>query len=91
MFQAVPWSTPRNASPKRTAAQQPSISSVGTASCFSRTRNEVFECAAAYPPTKKNRPSVCSTHETGVSEDKCFSGLSMYMPVGVSTSAVTSQ
>ncbi|KJK49603.1 hypothetical protein UK23_13370 [Lentzea aerocolonigenes] len=91
MLYAVPWSTPRIDSPKRTAAHAPSISNVGTASCFSLTRNGVFECAAANPPTKKNRPSVCSTQLNGVSSGKCLSGLSMYMPVGVSTSAVTSQ
>lgn len=47
MLKAVAWSTPRIESPKRTAVHAPSISSVGTASCFSLVRNGVFEWAAA--------------------------------------------
>jgi hypothetical protein len=47
MLYAVPWSTPRIDSPKRTAVHAPSISDVGTASCFSLVTNEVLERAAA--------------------------------------------
>lgn len=74
------------AGPSVLARAGPAVSARARSSAVRRLR------AAAYPPTKKNTASVCSTHDSGASSGMNASGLeTATVPRGPSTHAVTSQ